>query len=86
MRKFAVGVDASSTYAWVVAPGTYSIVADFANMTVTLAQPSGVEAVTEELNNVAPVYYNLQGMKVTEPTSGIYIVVRGTKVTKEIIR
>lgn len=34
----------------------------------------------------APVYYNLNGMKVNNPSNGIYIVKRGSKVTKEIIR
>jgi hypothetical protein len=47
---------------------------------------SGVASVSEDANNVAPVYYNLQGIKVVEPTTGIYIVVRGNKVTKEYVR
>lgn len=32
------------------------------------------------------VYYNLQGVKVTNPENGIYIVRRGNKVTKELIK
>lgn len=36
--------------------------------------------------NVAPVYYNLNGMKVANPTNGLYIVKRGSKVSKEVIR
>lgn len=36
--------------------------------------------------DVAPVYYNLQGVQVANPTKGIYIVVRGNKVSKEVIR
>lgn len=34
----------------------------------------------------APVYYNLNGMKVVNPSKGLYIVKRGSKVTKEVIR
>lgn len=34
----------------------------------------------------APVYYNLNGMKVANPSNGLYIVKRGSKVTKEVIR
>lgn len=35
---------------------------------------------------VAPVYYNLSGVQVENPGPGLYIVKRGNKVTKEIIR
>ena len=43
----------------------------------------GVEGIEVE---IAPaVYYNLQGVQVENPTSGIYIVKRGNKVTKERI-
>lgn len=47
---------------------------------------SGVASVAEESETAAPVYYNLQGMRVEIPTKGIYIVKRGDKVTKEVIR
>lgn len=32
------------------------------------------------------VYYNLQGVQVANPSTGIYIVRRGNKVTKELVR
>lgn len=44
----------------------------------------GVEI--DENTDAAPVYYNLQGVQVAEPSNGLYIVKRGNKVTKEIIR
>lgn len=34
----------------------------------------------------AAEYYNLQGVRVAEPEEGLYIVRRGSKVTKELIR
>ena len=40
----------------------------------------------ETSTNAAPVYYNLQGVQVANPTPGLYIVVRGNKITKEWIR
>lgn len=43
---------------------------------------NGVEIDT----NATPEYYNLQGMRIDEPTDGIYIVRRGNVVTKEMIR
>ncbi|MDE6654147.1 MAG: hypothetical protein K2K37_07150 [Muribaculaceae bacterium] len=38
------------------------------------------------ISNEAPVYYNLQGVQVNNPSKGIYIVRTGKKVTKQVIR
>ena len=35
--------------------------------------------------NVAPVYYNLQGVRVNNPENGLFIVVKGSKVSKVIL-
>ena len=53
-----------------------------------LVVTSGTDAVEgiEVEENVAPVYYNLQGVRVAEPTNGLYIVVRGDKVAKELVK
>lgn len=45
----------------------------------------GIEAIEADGNDSA-VYYNLQGVRVDNPTQGLYIVVRGDKVAKEIVR
>lgn len=37
-------------------------------------------------NDCAPRYYNLQGVEISNPTPGLYIVARGSHVTKEIVR
>lgn len=37
-------------------------------------------------NSQEPVYYTLQGVKVMNPTKGIYIVRRGNLTTKEVVR
>ena len=42
--------------------------------------------VDEAVADAEPVYYTLQGVKVLNPSSGVYIVVRGNKVTKEYVR
>lgn len=53
---------------------------------VMTADKSGIAAVDADAE-AAPVYYNLQGVRVAEPVSGaVTIVVRGGKVTKEIVR
>ncbi len=49
-------------------------------------EATGVDNIEEAGVDVAPVYYNLQGVQVENPENGIYIVKRGNKVTKEYIR
>ena len=53
-------------------------------MTVTASEPAGIGGVEAD-TEVPAVYYNLQGARVDNPGPGLYIVVRGTKVTKEVI-
>ncbi|MDE5968846.1 MAG: hypothetical protein K2G64_07050, partial [Muribaculaceae bacterium] len=87
MVAYLNNVDAMGCLSWAVAPGTYKVVADFENMTITvISGQTGIDAILGEINDEAPVYYNLQGVRVAEPTSGLYIVRRGNKVSKEIIR
>lgn len=45
---------------------------------------SGLTDLTTDTD--APVYYNLQGQKVTPNTPGLYIVKRGATITKQIVR
>lgn len=47
--------------------------------------PTAIEdiVITKETE---PEYYNLQGMRVKDPTPGIYIVRRGNKTSKEVVR
>lgn len=46
---------------------------------------AGVEDVTVE-NNAKAVYYNLQGVQVANPEAGLYIVRRGDKVSKILVK
>lgn len=46
---------------------------------------SAVENI-EAVENAAPVFYNLQGVRVQNPANGVYIVKRGNKVSKVFIR
>ena len=46
-----------------------------------------VDSPQEDAQTDAPViYYNLQGVRVDNPASGVYIRVQGDKVSKELIR
>ncbi len=82
--KFAANVNASAANSWKIAAGTYRFTVDFKEMTVTASDPAGIGGVEAD-TEVPAVYYNLQGARVDSPGPGLYIVVRGTKVTKEVI-
>ena len=69
----------------VVAEGTYFINVDFDSMKVWVSsEAAGVE--TLEVEAVAPVYYNLQGVEVANPQNGLYIVKQGNKVSKQLVK
>lgn len=48
--------------------------------------PGSVEGVEEDLSSAPAVYYNLQGQKIADPAAGLYLVKRGNKVTKELVK
>lgn len=43
---------------------------------------TAVDGIDVDASDVAPVYYNLQGVRVANPDKGIYIVVKGNKTSK----
>ena len=47
--------------------------------------PSGITDV-ESADGAEPVYYTLQGVRVDNPTPGIYIERRGESVRKVVVR
>ncbi len=47
---------------------------------------AGVDGVEIDNSNAPVEYFNLQGVKVAEPSNGLYIVRQGNKVTKQVIR
>mgnify|MGYP001030422978 CR=1 FL=1 len=86
IKVFKVGVNASSAYSWKITPGKYKVVADLKNMKLTVTETAGVDGIEADEPDAVPVYYNLQGVRVDTPSAGLYIVVRGDKVAKEIVR
>ena len=87
LKKFAVGVDdVGSAYSWKIKEGSYKTVVDFKNMTVTMSKSTGIDDITAEDDGAEPVYYNMQGVRVADPAPGLYIVIRDSKVSKEIVR
>ena len=76
----------SSAFAWMVEPGTYDFVVSLKDMTLVVTKATtGIESIEAD-ETVAPVYYNLQGVEVANPSNGIYIVKRGAKVAKEFVK
>lgn len=66
-------------------PGAYDVTWDLNETTVTFA-PAGQDAVAGvAVENVAPVYYNLQGVKVANPNNGVFVKVVGNKATKVVV-
>ncbi len=73
-----------SVYIYHFVPGT---VAEKFTFAVERQGTVGVEGIEEVADDNAPVeYYNLQGIKVQNPTNGIYIRVQGNKVSKVLVR
>ncbi len=83
----AIGSTGSGAYSWMTTPDTYYINVNLNTLEVKLSKNStGVEGIAVEANDVPAVYYNLQGVEVANPENGLYIVKRGNKVSKELIR
>lgn len=51
-----------------------------------LTEASGVEDVAADSNNAPAEYFDLQGRKVDNPKTGLYIVRRGNEVSKEYVK
>lgn len=66
--------------------GTWTFTFDAEAMTLSVtAGEAGIDSVIAE-ENAAPVYYNLQGVKVANPENGIYVVRQGNKVSKVLVK
>ncbi|MDE5843072.1 MAG: starch-binding protein [Muribaculaceae bacterium] len=85
IHRFAPGPEAMACNAWKVTPGIYSVTADLDKMKVSLSTSTGVEVFPIDIVK-APVYFNLQGVRVDNPKSGIYIRVHDGKSSKVVIR
>lgn len=63
--------------------GQQTLTFNYNTMMMTFGDPTNVGVNTVEADdNTAPVYYNMQGVRVMNPEKGIYIVKKGSNVTK----
>lgn len=77
----AVGVAAAGSYVAFSQIGETGAIFSLYNDT----KSSGISDIVADENAEAE-YFNLQGVRVANPENGLYIVRRGNKVTKEVIR
>lgn len=70
---------------YILEEGTYSVTWNPATATVTfkVLTLTGVEGI--DADDAEAVYYNLQGVKVVNPTNGIYVKVAGGKAVKTVV-
>lgn len=67
--------------------GIYTLLEKWTNLTVTQTKDAaGVESIDKDVNDVPAVYFNLQGVQVTNPSNGIFIKKQGDKSSKVVIK
>lgn len=72
---------------WEMAGGEpVEILAKWTNLSFHKAGTDAVESLTDDSLEAAPVYYDLRGIKVQNPSNGIYIMKQGNKTQKVLIR
>lgn len=79
--------DGTGDRKWQIAePGKYNIDIDLqkGSIAINKAGTGGIEGIADD-NTEAPVYYNLQGISVANPSNGIFIKKVGNKVSKVIL-
>lgn len=71
-----------------IAPGKWNISFDTKEFELVIESATGaVDGIEADSQSAAPIYYNLQGVRVDNPAAGdLYIVVRGNKTTKEYVK
>lgn len=73
--------DAEPMETFVMTPNAKSF---FSKAVVTMVTSSAVNRVVD-IEETAPVFYNLQGVRVDNPSQGLYIVVKGNKSSKVLL-
>lgn len=74
-------VEKVEIYQWYGANNNNCLAAMF-----TVSKTQGVNDVIAADAEVAPVYYNLQGVRVANPANGLYIKVAGEKASKVLVK
>ena len=75
--------EGANTKSWKCEKGECTIEINLANNTMKIIEFTGIESIG--IDNTPIEYYNLQGVKVENPSNGIYIKVQGSKASKVLI-
>lgn len=74
----------SGNVPYVLTPGDYKAVFNLGTLELSITSlSSGVAGI--EAEEVAPVYYNLQGIRVNNPKNGVFVKVAGKKASKVVV-
>lgn len=84
VRAYIPEVDCSACESWAVEPGKYAVTLDLNQMKISLTATSGISCI-EAADSAPAVYYNLQGVRVDNPSGGLFIEVRGNQARKVIL-
>lgn len=74
-----------SENSWKIAAGEWDVTANLNTLTITVNKSNGIAGITMSAAETPAMYYNLQGVQITNPAGGLYIVKRGNNATKEYI-
>lgn len=69
---------------YVLTPDTYKFKWDYNTKTLVIIPSSSVAAI--EAGEAEGVYYNLQGVRVSNPVNGVYVKVAGKNVSKVLVK
>lgn len=85
--KYAEGENASSAASWKIAAGTYKMVVDFDNMTLTATASAPTAINTIDAEQAEAEYFDFSGNRVVSPAAGTFVIVRrGNVITKQVVR
>ena len=79
-----IEVKGSKNVAYNLPADTYTFSLNLADKKISVAKAAAINDVEMDAN-VAPVYYNLQGVRVNNAKDGMFIEVRGNKAAKVIL-
>ncbi len=78
-------VNAEDLNIWVLCPFQGAAYYKFSHSGPSATPPTAIEDADVEVTDEAPIYYNIQGMRISKPERGFYIRVQGGKATKVFV-
>ncbi|MCM1067197.1 MAG: hypothetical protein NC418_06470 [Muribaculaceae bacterium] len=89
LAVYVPNINASACESFAVPAGTYDVAVDFngeAPMLTLVKVQTGIDAVTAADANAPVEYFNLQGVRVANPATGLFIRRQGSNVSKVYVK